>query len=290
MIASRGPVAQGIEQQPSKLKVAGSNPAGVANNIRYLRPIYLENSSPEIGLGMTWGGFYWSGIRQRMKVKARVRAMIEQRIRQKIEDLILRSKAFPPRPAGVARNSQEVAQCRRWLTEAINVTELAIPQPSNAYRRRIETDAKGSNGIVGAVQIVAAIFEALLPDIDAGLLGNLSDKITANVFDDFFDHAAAYLKRDRKMEAGVISGVVFEDTVRRIYREKIGDDKGQKLEDLINALAKEDVITGQQSKQAKVASHVRTKATHAQWDEFDLQGVADTIQVTKLLLAEHLGG
>src|ERR1700755_448694 len=28
---SRGPVAQGIEQQPSKLKVAGSNPAGVAN-------------------------------------------------------------------------------------------------------------------------------------------------------------------------------------------------------------------------------------------------------------------
>jgi hypothetical protein len=29
--AFAGPVAQGIEQQPSKLKVAGSNPAGVAN-------------------------------------------------------------------------------------------------------------------------------------------------------------------------------------------------------------------------------------------------------------------
>jgi hypothetical protein len=28
--SGRGPVAQGIEQQPSKLKVAGSNPAGVA--------------------------------------------------------------------------------------------------------------------------------------------------------------------------------------------------------------------------------------------------------------------
>jgi hypothetical protein len=31
-----GPVAQGIEQQPSKLKVAGSNPAGVANKNRAL--------------------------------------------------------------------------------------------------------------------------------------------------------------------------------------------------------------------------------------------------------------
>jgi hypothetical protein len=31
-----GPVAQGIEQQPSKLKVAGSNPAGVANKFNNL--------------------------------------------------------------------------------------------------------------------------------------------------------------------------------------------------------------------------------------------------------------
>ena len=33
---ANGPVAQGIEQQPSKLKVAGSNPAGVANKIKHL--------------------------------------------------------------------------------------------------------------------------------------------------------------------------------------------------------------------------------------------------------------
>jgi hypothetical protein len=38
-----GPVAQGIEQQPSKLKVAGSNPAGVANRIRhFLRFLSLK--------------------------------------------------------------------------------------------------------------------------------------------------------------------------------------------------------------------------------------------------------
>ena len=57
------------------------------------------------------------------------------------------------------------------------------------------------------------------------------------------------------------------------HRDKIADDKGQPLEDIINTLAKQSVITGQQSKQAKVAAHVRTKATHAQWDEFNLEGV-----------------
>jgi hypothetical protein len=70
----------------------------------------------------------------------------------------------------------------------------------------------------------------------------------------------------------VISGVVFEDTVRRIYRDKVADDKDKSLEDMINALAKNGVITGQQSKQAKVAAHVRTKATLARWDEFEYCG------------------
>jgi hypothetical protein len=38
--------------------------------------------------------------------------------------------------------------------------------------------------------------------------------------------------------------VVFEDTIRRIGRDRGIKEKGQSLEDLINALAKQDVITG----------------------------------------------
>ena len=42
---ARGPVAQGIEQQPSKLKVAGSNPAGVANNFKCLVNLTAQRMS-----------------------------------------------------------------------------------------------------------------------------------------------------------------------------------------------------------------------------------------------------
>src|ERR1700730_2849824 len=41
-----GPVAQGIEQQPSKLKVAGSNPAGVANFSRKPSRAWRRSRSP----------------------------------------------------------------------------------------------------------------------------------------------------------------------------------------------------------------------------------------------------
>jgi len=131
---------------------------------------------------------------------------------------------------------------------------------------------------------------AFLPDIDAGLIANFRNQVRAETFDDFLDHADAYRQKDEKQAAGVLAGVVFEDTVRCISRDKNIPDKDEDLEQLINALARKTVITGQQSKQAKMAAHVRTKATHALWDEYDLDGVAVTIQLTRTLLREHLGG
>jgi hypothetical protein len=46
-----GPVAQGIEQQPSKLKVAGSNPAGVASKINSLVAMSVGQSSQKNMIG-----------------------------------------------------------------------------------------------------------------------------------------------------------------------------------------------------------------------------------------------
>jgi hypothetical protein len=217
--------------------------------------------------------------------------MIEENIRRKIGDFVHRASIFGSSTSGVARDARELSECVGWIAEAVNVAELAVPMPENAYRRRIEKAlGPGGSGELQRVLSIAAILRALLPDIDASLLGDLGNKIRAETFDNFLDHAELYRKEDRAKEAGVIAGVAFEDTIRRIYNAKIGDDKNQKLEDLINALAKQGLITGQQSKQAKVAVHVRTKATHARWDEFDLDGVEATIQITRLFLRNHLGG
>jgi hypothetical protein len=216
-------------------------------------------------------------------------AMIEATVKKKIQELIARAKAHPQTTNGLARDAGQRVACQVWITEALNVVELAVPRPSNAYRRKIEVLSKGA-GIISSVNAIAQLLGALLSDSDAGLLGNFADQIRAETFDDFLDQAEAYLKSDRKVESGVIAGVVFEDAVRRVYRNQGHDDKDCKLEDLINTLARDGIISGQQSKQAKVAAHVRTKATHAQWDEFDLQGVTNTIQITRLLLREHLEG
>ena len=59
-------------------------------------------------------------------------------------------------------------------------------------------------------------------------------------------------------------------------------------DDLISALAKADIISQTKAKRARVGAHVRTKATHAQWDEFDLNDVKGAIDFCRELISEKL--
>ena len=74
-----------------------------------------------------------------------------------------------------------------------------------------------------------------MPDLDAGLIADFGNKVRAETFDDFLDHADAYYQEGSKQVAGVLAGVVFEDTIRRICRDKNVTDKGEDLEQLIRS-------------------------------------------------------
>jgi hypothetical protein len=213
--------------------------------------------------------------------------MLEPAVREKIEDLVRRSSQIALRGERL-EGREHIAACHSWITEALNIIDFAVPIENNAYSRAIKQHGGDRIALLNNVSAMGSILSSLLADSDAGLIADFGNKIRAETFDDFLDHADIYREEGQKQPAGVLAGVVFEDTIRRICRNN--EIAGENLEQLINALARQEVITGQQSKQAKIAAHVRTKATHALWDEYDLSGVEDTIRLTRALLAKHLGG
>lgn len=209
--------------------------------------------------------------------------MVEKRLRNKIAQLIQRADAC----ADAAKKTERgVADATAWVVEAINVVKLALPDPFQPYRTQIALTLAAS--LSQKVLTIAATLRSLLADVDAGLVSTLANAIRAETFDNFLDHAEAYRDCCAKDQAGVIAGVVFEDTMRKIYADKIDKMIRPDLEQVIIALTQQRVITEQQAKQARVAAHVRTKATHAEWGAFDSGGVDDTIKITKTLIAEHL--
>lgn len=217
---------------------------------------------------------------------------IEKALRARLADL--KARAIPLRNGdehGQATTEGQIAECSGWLAAAQNAVHLICPLPLMPYRTRVDVVCQAQHGwgIHLAVGEVAAILRALELDADAGLIASVANQASAEVFDDFLDHAKSYLSKNRKNEAGVIAGVVFEDTLRRICRVLGITESGIKLDTLISELNTIGELTPVKAKRARVAAHVRTKATHAQWDEFEADDVTATIEFTKELIDAKLG-
>ena len=179
--------------------------------------------------------------------------------------------SLPPAPRGSQGH-------RTW--------SLLISQPSSPYRAKADRIAGAERGYLlhHAVGELADVLAGLLRDADAGLIVSIADQIRAEVFDDFLDHAEHYVQLERKNEAGVIAGVVFEDSIRGMCCKRAIVKKGVKLDALISALANAGTLSPVKAKRARAAADVRTKATHAQWDEFELSDVQAAIVFTRELI------
>ena len=223
---------------------------------------------------------------------------VEKAVVNRIKVLI--EQGIPLSPVGkkgYALLFEEVQAIAGWLTSAMHAVELVVGYSSNAYTRQcISVSVKYETSDLDKVNAertksecvgaMVSVLESLLADVEAGLISSLEDRVRAETFDDFLDHAEQYLKGGRHKESGVIAGVVFEDTIRRIAQNN--EIAARDLDAIISALVKGGAITATKAKRARSAAHVRTKATHADWDEFDLEDVNGTISFTRELITAHL--
>jgi hypothetical protein len=191
---------------------------------------------------------------------------------------------------GAAGSDLQKQKCKAWIVAASNIIKSIYPDQNNSYHifaQRIIKDDYGYT-IPQEVGSIAETLTQIYEDMELGLVKSIFNRVRAEVFDDFLDHAKEYIKTNSKNEAGVISGVVFEDTIRRISRDNSITEKDVKLDDVISTLTKANIITQIKAKRARAAAHVRTKATHAQWDEYEIEDVKATIEFTEELINTFL--
>jgi len=217
--------------------------------------------------------------------------IIEKAILSRLNELIAEGRSM--RTGNVydrVKSQSHAEQCKGWIASALHIVQLIFIDPSSSYRKLTEniTSQDYGNGINNAVGEITEILQNVLKDINKGLISSITDQARAEVFDDFLDHAKAYLKAGMKNEAGVIAGVVFEDTLRQVCRKLDIEDRGVKLDALITQLAKIEILTLTKAKRARAAADVRTKATHAQWQEFDNGDVNSAIAFTEELISSHI--
>jgi len=217
---------------------------------------------------------------------------VEDTVRARLGQLLSVSAALSAgdNKHGQVTSEQQRHDCSAWLVSAQNVVCLVCESPTAPYRVKADRLATAQHGwrINDAVGEMASILRSLLTDADVGLLSSVADRARAKTFDDFLDHGEAYVNEGRKNESGVIAGVVFEDSLRQVCRKVGIPDKDVKLDKLISDLSEKGELTGIQAKRARAAAGVRTKATHAQWDEVNIEDVRATIVFTRELIESKL--
>lgn len=193
---------------------------------------------------------------------------------------------------GDVSGDEQWQACSGWLTSAQNLVHLICSEIKTPYLSHVDdiADRASQMRINFRVGEMAALLRNILSDINSGLLSSVADRARAEIFDDFLDHADEYVSQQRKNEAGVIAGVVFEDTLRRICRRLNIDEKGVNLDLLISQLVNKGGLSTVKAKRARAAAHVRTTASHAQWDDFEITDVRATIEFTRELVSSKLDG
>ena len=106
---------------------------------------------------------------------------------------------------------------RAWVDSVLNLFHLVTTPDMHFHQQVIDVskDPELSRDVpFWVVQKLRGSLSSLIEEIELGLLLRAEYKFSADVFDDFLDHAEQFHQGGKKMESGVLSSIVFEDTLK----------------------------------------------------------------------------
>ena len=141
---------------------------------------------------------------------------------------------------------------------------------------------------------MVGVVKASKHDVDNGLLINFKTLIQADIFADFLEMGEYLLIGGYKDAAAVIIGTVLEDGLRKLAeKNKIPttNDIGKPLsiDPLNNELAKNEIYTKLIQKQITSWAHVRNKAAHGEFGEYNKDQVQMMLLFVQSFTSDYLG-
>jgi hypothetical protein len=130
----------------------------------------------------------------------------------------------------------------------------------------------------------------LKAELDAGFIGGLQKRMTAEVLTDFVQLAKTVLDEsgdDAKNVAAVLAAAAYEDVIRRMGSSFAGIIGRDDLSKVIEALKNSGVLVAPQLGIALSYLSYRNHALHAEWGKIDRTSVQSVLAFVEQLLLKH---
>jgi hypothetical protein len=176
-----------------------------------------------------------------------------------------------------------------WLTKSRNMLETVFGTNSPHYRQFLETiPVEGVRKITRPDEVyqITGILSGALDDLENGFLVGQEFLIAGAIFDGVLDQAKQLNKNGYKDPAAVLARVVLEDSLKRIAREEMIDDK-LKASVINDELKKKERYSQPQWRFIQAWLDIGNSAAHGNFSDYIKDDVLNMIQgIEQFIIAE----
>jgi hypothetical protein len=200
--------------------------------------------------------------------------------------------------AGGTVEGENLAMISSWVTRLGQLIRKLYGESSqhfDNYNRAISTDSFyiihcNHYGHISQVQGIALTVKH---DIENDLLGSIKQLLQADIFADFLEMGEHLLEEGYKDAAAVTIGAVLEDGLRKLCNENgiettKPNGSPMTIEPLNVELARQSVYSKLVQKQVTSWAHIRNKAAHGEYEEYDKAQVQMMLLFVQSFAEQHL--
>ncbi|MCC5901619.1 MAG: hypothetical protein JJT87_06805 [Halomonas sp.] len=192
----------------------------------------------------------------------------------------------------------ELAEVSSWVTRLGQLLRKLYGENSQHYKnfnRAISIDSFYiiNHNWYGHVSQVQGIALTVKHDVENDLIDSIKGLLQAEIFANFLEIGEHLLSEGYKDAAAVTIGAVLEDSLRELCKKNniaIAKSNGSPLtiEPLNSELTKNEVYSKLTQKQITSWAHIRNKAAHGQYSEYDRSQVEMMLLFVQGFAEQHL--
>lgn len=177
---------------------------------------------------------------------------------------------------------------QKWGTSVQNILLAVYGEQSPQYKNFLKA-YEHCGGYEYDINTLKGIFLSAKEDYDSGYVFNVELRISGEVFGDLISLAKQSLSEGYKDVAAVLASAALEDALKRYAEVNKIDVSGKTLQDVINLLKSNGLVSGAQKSILESMPRLRNAAMHADWNKIDSPDVSSVIGFVEQFLLTKFG-
>jgi hypothetical protein len=214
---------------------------------------------------------------------------INSKIQKRFDELMLSGNQIHLEGRDSGNAEPQAFYC--WASSVLTLLQGVFGSKSPHYENfSSEINEIKGNYVAGRMlQSCRGIFMGAKSDFEGGYIFNIEQSLTGELFGDLVALAKASLAEGHHTVATVLASAALEDALKRFAMNNGLTVEGNTMEQVINALKTQGLVSGSQKALLSAMPKIRNQAMHAEWSKLTPQDAGSVVGFVEHFLLSNFG-